>query len=194
MHLGDYSRGAATSERMQLSIQRSGFTPSGQSIWTQEERAILVQFRGDYDAMCRRLPHRTRDAIRQQCASLRLTKRKRAWTSEEISTLRKLYPRATREEIFSAVPGRTWQQICWAARDRGFRRNKRPYKLTGVAALDELRAKCFEIKWTMRDLDAAAGTGRYFRTAGWSCRMEGHRPIGRAIEALDGILQPVWKD
>lgn len=194
MPLSDYSRGAAISQRMRLSIQRSGVTPSGHSIWTQEEEAILVQFRGDYDEMCRRLPHRTRHAIRYRCRSLGLRKRQRPWTSEEVSTLRRLYPEATRVEICSAFPGRAWENIRWAARYRGFRRRKRPYKLTGVAALDEVRAKCFEIKWTMRDLDAAAGTGSYFRTSGWLCGKERHRPIGRAIEVLDGIIQPVWEE
>lgn len=101
------------------------------------------------------------------------------WTAREISILRRLYPTASREEICAAIPGIDWRRICVAARYYGIRREKRPYKITEVQSLDQVRLRCYEIKWTMRDLDEECRTKRYFQTRGHRSDYEPHRVCRR---------------
>jgi hypothetical protein len=55
--------------------------------------------------------------------------------------------------------------------------------------------KCFEIRWTMADLDQAAGTKGYFSRAGWLGKhVINYKAIGRAIVALDGEVKAAWND
>lgn len=195
MSLAYYARNAASGDRLRQQIQRSGVTSRGYKLWTDAERAILVEFKGNYDEMHRRLPHRTRIALIAECGNLGLRKPKRTWSAEDLAKLRRLYPTAPAEVVCREFPLSSWDKICWVARRHGFRRKTRPYKLTGILTLDEVRAKCFEIKWTMRDLDSAARTGCYFRKAGWLNKKEiNHRALGRAIEALDGIVRVQWRE
>lgn len=167
-------------------------TSRGDRLWTDDEKATLVSLRGDYRAMEKALPHRTPIAIRGACQKLGLRKRIKFWKASEVATLRRLYPRATVTEIEAAFPDASWTNIQQVARYHGFRRRSREYKLTGIPALDEVRARCFEINWTMRDLDQAARTKTYFQRQGWQGKKINHRALGRAIEALDGVVQARW--
>ena len=154
---------------------------------------ILVQLKGDYKLIARRLPHRSLPAIRSQCQKLGLRKTRHLWTGAEISRLRKLYPDQSREDICAAFPHSHWGAICQAARYHGIRRRKREFKLLGIAALDDVRRRCYEINWSMSDLDKAAKTKTYFAKAGWHCQKSiNHKALGRAIEALDGTVQAEW--
>jgi hypothetical protein len=167
-------------------------TPRGDRLWTDEEKAELIRLRGDYRAMEKALPHRTRVAIYGACQKLGLRKRIKFWKASEISLLRRLFPKASAAEIVEAFPGASWVNIQQVARYHGFRRNSRPYKLTGISALDDVRRRCFEINWTMRDLDEAARTKKYFQKSRWIRKKINHRALGRAIEALDGVVQARW--
>jgi hypothetical protein len=46
----------------------------------------------------------------------------------------------------------------------------------------------------LTDLDALAKSKKYFQKAGWSSGNINHRAIGRAIEALDGMISPKWNE
>jgi hypothetical protein len=176
-------------------MKRAGVTMKGQKLWDDAERQVLLDCRGDYKSMCRRLKHRTYNAIRWQHAKMGLQKSKHVWSAAEVAKLRKMYPKGSVEEISAAFPHSRWANICAQARYRGFRReNRLTYKLTGIAALDDVRRRCREIRWTMRDLDKAAKTGTYFQKAGWIRKRINHRALGRAIEALDGVIQAQWTE
>lgn len=194
MSLAYFARNAASAERARERMQREGVTMNGHALWTDKERAVLVKFKGNYDAMCKRLPHRTRIAIRSQCALMGLQQSRHVWLASDISKLRRMYKTASVEELCAAFPHSTWINIQQAARYRGFRRRGRqPYKLTGNSGLDAVRRKCYEIGWTMPDLDSAARTGTYFKRCGWIGKKINHRALGRAIEALDGVVQAQWR-
>lgn len=192
MSIAHYAKGAATAERMRRRLRRSGMTARGDRLWTDEEKTTLVRLRGDYKAMEIALPHRTPVAIKAACQKLGLRKQIKFWKSSEISLLRRLYPKASAAQIMEAFPGASWVNIRQVARYHGFRRKGRAYKLTGIQALDEVRRRCFEINWTMRDLDQAARTKTYFQRCGWIGKKINHRALGRAIEALDGVVQAKW--
>lgn len=194
MSLTYFARNARSADRARRRMQREGVTMSGAKLWTDEEREIVRNLAPDYDAILKQLPHRTRNAVRNQAGKMGLRRAIHIWTAAEISRLRKLFPRAPAEEICAAFPHSTWINIQQAARYHGLRRSAKQYKITGIDALDEVRKRCFEINWTMIDLDNAAKTKRYFRRAGWIGKKINHRALGRAIEALDGVVQAQWNE
>ena len=193
MSLSYHATNARSAERLRQALQRKGTTMSGQPLWTEEECKILARYKHDYRKLERELPQRSPYAIRKKCQKLRLLRPVHFWTAAEISKLRKMYPTAARDEICSMFPHSTWVNIMQVARYHGIRRRSRDYKLTGFPALDEVRRRCKEIRWTMMDLDRAAKTGTYFTRGGWWGRPKiNHRALGRAIEALDGTVQVEW--
>lgn len=139
-------------------------------IWWRSEGAII--------ARCKRLGLGRRDFHR--------------WTARDISILRKLYPAAPREDICAAIPGVDWKNIRATAQRHGLRRLKKPYKITGINALDEVRLKCYDLRWTMRDLDEECRTKRYFQTRGYRCDYPNFKAINTAVLALGGILEVTW--
>lgn len=195
MSLTYFARYAAKGELARIRFQRAGVTMRGDALWTDEERSVLAIFKGNYDAMCKRLPHRSRVAIYAQCGKMGLRKAIHFWSAAEVSKLRKIYGAASASEISAAFPHSTWINIRQVAQYHGLRRRgKIPYKLTGFPALDEVRRRCFEIGWTMVDLDQAARTKTYFRKASWTGKKRlNYRALGRAIEALDGVVQAQWR-
>ena len=194
MSLAYFARNAASGERARRRIQRTGCNMRGHALWTDKERAVLIKFQGNYDAIRKRLPHRTRIAIYRQCARMGLKRSIHTWSAAEISKLRRLYSTASVADLCAAFPHANWSRIQQVARYRGFRRRPRGYKLTGISALDAIRQRCFEIGWTMPDLDKAARTGTYFKRCGWIGKKVNHRALGRAIEALDGIVHAHWRE
>lgn len=186
---------AKRGQRSRRHMRRQGSNMKGDRLWSLEEEAVLVAHQGDYALMRKLLPHRTEAAIASRCQLLGLRRKIHVWTIAELGKLRRLYPWASVKEIEEAFPHSNWANICQAARYHGFRRYLRAgYKSTGYAALDEVRQRCFEIRWTMKDLDTAAKTGRYFQRAGWIGKKINHRALGRAIEVLDGVIECRWKD
>ena len=195
MDLSYHSRNANSASTSRKRILHRGCTPKGHKLWTAEEEAILVECNGEYAAIRKRLRHRTKTAIAARCQMLGLRKKVHIWTGAELAKLRRLYRRAPIREIEEAFPHSNWVNIRQIAKYHGFvGQNRKPYKLTGHPALDEVRRKCFAIRWTMTDLDRAAKTGTYFYRAGWIGKKINHRAIGRAIEALDGQIQACWNE
>lgn len=194
--LAYFARGAASAERARRRIKREGVTMRGDKLWTDEENAIIKKCGPSFDEIGKRLPHRTRTAIRFQSRKLGFCqKRQHNWTAAEISKLRRLYPRASREEICGIFSHSTWQNITQVARYHGARREcSKAYSPTGFPTLDEVRKRCREIRWTMPDLDKAARTGTYFARAGWIGKKINYRALGRAIAALDGEVKAAWND
>ncbi|MDK1377075.1 MULTISPECIES: hypothetical protein [unclassified Sinorhizobium] len=195
MSLAYYARNTASAERTRRRIRREGVNMKGDRLWTDEEREIVRRLAPDYDAMVKKLPHRTRIAVVSQAAKMGLRPKIHIWTASEISKLRKMYPTASAEEIVSAFPHSTWVNIQQAARYHGFRRARKPYKRTGIESLDDIREKCFYHRLTMADLDNMCKTKTYFTSMRWKGKKRvNYRAIGRAIEALDGRLSVQWND
>jgi hypothetical protein len=195
MTLSYLARNVQSGLRSKARMLRNGYTMGGQKLWSEEETQVLWRYAGDYASMQRALPNRTAVAIERKCAKVGLPRRHiHLWTAGEITKLKRLYLHASAEEISAAFPHSTWENIRQAARYHGAVRARRlPYKPTGNPALDEVRKRCFEIRWTMGDLDKAARTGTYFRRCGWIGKKINHRALGRAIESLDGEVMAYWK-
>jgi len=132
MDLAYLARNAAPAERARSRILRSGFTISGHKIWTEDEDLVCRIFYPDYFAICRILDTRSKKAIQTRSQKLGLVPPRQSWQWLARQQLRKLYPEASREEIRDNFPGVEWQKIQSAARYYGYRRKKKPYKITGV--------------------------------------------------------------
>ncbi|MEF3133028.1 hypothetical protein OS035_16340 [Rhizobium sp. 268] len=192
MSLSDHARNAASAVRARKRVRKEGFNMRGEKLWSEDEIEIVRHLAPDYDAICKLIPHRTRRAIRAQASVLGRAHKRHRWTGAEVALLRRLYPNASREKLCESFPGVSWRAICAVARYHGFRRARKPYVLTGVTPLDDIRAKCFEIHWTMADLDEAAGTKGYFARARWGRKTVNYKAIGRAIQSLDGVINIQW--
>lgn len=195
MSLDYLTRAVKMGQRSRRRMRKHGHNMKGDRLWTRDEEAVLIAHQGEYDVMRKLLPHRTEAAIANRCQLLGLRKKIHVWTAAELARLRRLYPCATVKEIEDSFPHSSWANISQVARYHGFRRCLRScYKSTGYPALDEVRQRCLDIRWTMKDLDKAAKTGRYFQRAGWIGKKINHRALGRAIEALDGMIECRWKE
>ncbi|KQW62676.1 MULTISPECIES: hypothetical protein [unclassified Ensifer] len=193
MTLAFHARNAASAARVRARILRTGFTLFGQRVWSAEEDLVCQLFYPDYFALRQILYNRTSRAIQKRCQSLGLAKRRRQWGPLDKQKLRKLYPSATREEICATFPDVAWENIQAVARYYGWKRNKKPYKITGVVSLDQVRVRCYEIKWTMRDLDEESRTKRYFQTRGHRSKYPNFKEINRAASVLGGQLEIQWR-
>lgn len=187
-------RGAAAAERIRRQMARTGKNPNGHPLWTGVELAACRELYPDFKAIKRRLRRRSLVAIQQKCRELDLSEKRNAWTGTEIAKLRKLYPAATREELAAAFPNHPFNSIKIAANRRGIFRIKKPYVPTGHPLLDEVRARCYELKLTMPDLDAMSRTKKYFRQSGWQSNRRAHPAMVRAVVALAGTMKVEWGD
>jgi len=73
---------------------------------------------------------------------------------------------------------------------------KKPYRPTGDALLDELRAECFRQNITMPDLDVIASGKGYFRDRAWG-GARGYINMNRIVKAireLGGTLSINWSE
>ncbi|URK87732.1 hypothetical protein LP421_07790 [Rhizobium sp. RCAM05350] len=166
----------------------------GHKLWTDDDREILRNKAPDYDALHKMFPHRTRIAIESQCRKMGLQKTVHIWRGAEISRLRKLYPRASREQICAEFPHSTWINIRQAAQYHGLRRNRKPFKQTGIVAVDMVLQKCFEANMSLPDLDKECRTKKYFQQQKWREKRPNYSRFAKAIEILDGELMVQWRD
>lgn len=192
MSLAFHARNAAAAQRVRARILRTGYTLFGQRLWSEEEDLVCRLFYPDYFALRQILYNRTARAIQRRCQVLGLAKRRRQWGPLDKQKLRKLYPSASREEICATFPDVAWENIQAVARYYGWKRDKKPYKITGIVSLDQVRRRCYEIKWTMRDLDEESRTKRYFQTRGYCSKHPNFKQINRAVKTLGGQMEVRW--
>lgn len=193
MSIAYLTRNANSAERNRQRIKREGFTIRGDKIWTTEEDEIVRFLFPSYPDIVGALPHRTLRACRTRARTLNLVTRRPPFTARELSLVRRLYPTAVREVLMPLMPGRTWDQIAKLATRNGIYRLPKPFLPTGITVLDQIRARCRELNYTMPDLDKMIRSRGYFGNANWSNGHIHHRDIGRAINALFGDLRADWK-
>lgn len=195
-HLRNYVRGAEAAARARRQIELRGTTFNGHPIWTDEEIEICRRLYPDYRATKRKLRRRSLVAIQHKCNELGLVPARPPWTGQDLARLRRLYPSASWEELFAAFPGRTKLAITRAANSYGYVREKKRYLPTGHAALDQVRQRCFEEGYVMRDIDQYAKSKGYFQSL-WPNAPKTkihHRAIAKAIEALGGTVKIEWEE
>ncbi|WP_024896877.1 SANT/Myb-like DNA-binding domain-containing protein [Brucella rhizosphaerae] len=194
MYLSDFSKNAVRAHQARRRIRYLGITPLGYQIWTQEEDELCQQFGSDYATLAQKLPNRSYMAIKKRCQKLGLRRRLRAVTAKELSMMRRLVPRGTSNEIQQAFPHRTLNCIKSICLYHGIYREKKPYQTTGIALIDDIRARCFENNLTMADLDDIARTKRYFQNRGWKdSKAPNYAAVYKAVAALDGEISIRWR-
>lgn len=193
MDLSYHSRNAVNAVRNRSRIQRSGVSCSGQKLWTADEDEIIRSLYPKYVEIMKRLPHRTYRACLTRARKLKVVDERPPYTMRELSVVRRLYPAGEREEILSLLPGRTWQQIGDLAGRHGISRLPKSFTPTGVLVLDQIRARCRELNYTMPDLDKMIRGKGYFGKANWYAGHIHYRDIGRAVNVLYGNLRVDWK-
>jgi len=187
--------GAVTAERNRNRMARTGRTPAGHSIWTDDEEALLRHHHRDYQAAIRALAgRRSYYAVRAKAQALGLATKRNHWTGDQVVRPRRLFRCGTTAEIRAAFPGRSRNNIYKMAAYFGIKRPRKPFTPTGVPIIDQIRAKCFECALSMVDLDDMARTGNYFARAGWASGHVKMSAVAKAVKALGGVLAVRWDD
>ena len=196
MRLSWIARGAVTAERNRAIMARTGYTMSGQKLWTSDEVEKLRRLypKYTYKQLERFLVGRSYWAIRGKCQGLGIVPNRHIWTAAEISKLRHLFRTGTVADIKAEWPKRTYAHISRVANYHGIRRGRRPLKATGLPLIDQIRDRAYELGYSMPDLDEIAGTKTYFQVAQWNRGPVNQKAIARAVKALDGNLIAVWND
>lgn len=165
----------------------------GYWLWTKKEDDILRTLYPDYKALRRKLRRRTRYALKARAARLGVIRKNHVWLAVEVSRVRRMYPRATREELMAALPNLTMAQIRSKASDIGVRRARRKPTATGYPLIDAIRERAFEQNLSMADLDAIARTKRFYQSGGWRGGNFNRKAVLRAVEALGGEVSVRWE-
>jgi hypothetical protein len=92
-----------------------------------------------------------------------------------------------------AFPGMSWRQIAAKARHIGVRRMRRKLNATGHPLIDMIRDRAFDLRLSMVDLDAMAGTKRYFQKSSWCNGRPNRKALLQAVEALGGEVSIRWQ-
>lgn len=194
MNLSWLAQGAATAERNRNRIARAGMTMSGSLLWTDEEIATLRRLYPllSYVQLTKHLKGRTWMAIRHKAQKMGLAEARHVWTGAEIAKLRRLYQKGTMQDVREAFPDFSVAHIRGIARNHGIRRPRRPFKATGIPAIDQIRQRAFELGYSMPDIDHLARSKKYFQQGGWHSGHVNHRAVARAIGALDGAVSAEW--
>lgn len=181
------------------------FEPFGYRLWSVREKQVILDLFPDRQAIYELLPNRSRSSVNAMIIRLHRPHARPAWTPKEQAIVRRLYPFAPASKIRAALPDRTFSAVKKWAQQHHIYRRRRPYKPTGILLIDQIRDRCFELGYTMRDLDALIGSRHYFRqgqfrsadkTAEWALRKGRHHhpDVGKAVRALGGHLTAVWDD
>lgn len=195
MYLTQLDRNALFAQQTRARMLRSGTTLKGDKLWTDEEDEVLRSNYPDHRKMTVELPHRTKVAVYRRCAILGMKSERREWKASELSKLRRLYHKATHQEIMAEFPGCTWASISARARYHGISGTYRhKYLRTGKPIMDAILGRIEDIHWSLRELDEASKTGRYFRNECWRRSKLNIKFMQRAIQALDGELKVSWKE
>ena len=137
------------------------------------------------------LPGRTAKAIAHKLRHLGLVRARRVWTDHEATALRSPYRAGVPiADLLVLFPGKSKRQIWGKAFALGVRRPRRPPKPTGLALVDDVRARAFACRLSMADLDSFVGTRGYFvrpRYLNWTA-------LYKAVVLLGGTPELIWRD
>lgn len=185
--------GARGGESNRIRMIKVGFGPTGSAIWTTAEERVVERIYPDYDLMEKTLPYRSRLALKTRAQKLGVAYRNLKWTEEQIALLRKNYPTVNLRELQLSL-GHSRRSMLAKAGALGIRRDPVRYPPTGNALLDDLYARCFELRYSRRDLDIMAVTGSYFSGARNVTRKYDSSKIARGVLAIGGKLMVAWDD
>jgi hypothetical protein len=187
-------RGAKTAARNRERIARTGLI-MGKRLWQAHEDRALCGHYPNYTAARKALPGRTYYSVRGRACKLKIQNKRHIWTGADLVRMRKLYPTASKRELLAAFPGLTLCAIKEFAGRMHIFKQRRPFQKTSYPLLDAIRARCYELGYSMVDLDEIARTKRYFQCARWvASKSVQNSALCKAVDALDGTLSPTWRD
>lgn len=170
-------------------MARTGMTYSGQRLWTAEEIDTLKRLYPNYEALTVAIPDRTRKAIGTKLQRCNLATPRRVWSEAEFEIMKPLYVKgAPMSTILDRLPGKTARQVWAKASHHKVRRPRRPPRKTGLALVDEVRRRAFDLHFTTADLDAISARRNYFRRpkrTDWAA-------LQRVLPYLDGRATVFW--
>jgi hypothetical protein len=182
--------GVKSSDRLHLHMMRSGQTLAGQELWNKAEIKTLLALYPDYPNARKTLTKRTFPAIKSKAWRLGITKPLRIWSNDDLRRLCILYRSAMPVSEIARLFGKTKKQVWSRANRSGWRRPRKPPKITHLKPFDDVRGHAFANKLTMRDLAYYSRTGSYFlqrpARSNW-------KKIGKAVASLGGEMSIVWK-
>lgn len=173
--------------------RRTGKSKFGRWLWTPKEDRLIREMYPDFSALEKLLRRRSIPAIKNRAFVLRLLRRPcHTWTAAEVLRLRRLWPRASRQELLAEFAPRTWKSLAGMAYRLRLRRQPLPVRLTGNSILDDIRRRAASLNISLKELDRICSTGAYFKH---SCdgRAPGRNAWPKAVAALGGKLQIVWQ-
>lgn len=175
----------------QAYMMRTGLTYSGQRLWTVEEIKTLKRLYPDYKALVLALPERTRSAIEAKAWRCRIARPLRVWSEAEFAIMKPLYIRGEpMPMILTRLPNKTARQVWAKAWNRNIQRPRRPPQSTGLATVDAIRRRAFDLHFSMVDLDIMASRRGYFkypRRTDWSA-------IQRVLPHIGGRIAVLWHE
>lgn len=193
MDIRSKCRSAARSAASAAEARKRGFVGCSR-VWDDAEIALLHQHRDQPQVLPGLLPGRSARAIEGMRVKLKLTRAYRPWTSADLAKLRRVYRAMPTADLISEFPGRTLKAIQHHAYGMGLKREKPPYKRTGMALLDQVRDRCHAEGYSMTDLDEIASTGNFFRRRTWAKRKTVSGRVVSAAIALGGQVEVAWPD
>lgn len=191
MNLRFNCRSAARSQASAAQAQKRGYVGRSR-IWDESELALLRQHHRHPEVLAGLLPFRSARAIEGMRVKLKLTRDYRPWTMADLAKLRRIYRTTPTADIVTQFPGRSLKAIQHHAYKMGLKKEKPPYKRTGMRLLDQIRERCHAEGYSMSDLDVIASTGNFFRRRTWSKRKTISSRVVSAAIALGGQVEVYW--
>jgi hypothetical protein len=146
----------------------------------------------NYALMRRRLPHRSLAALKHRAAILDVVRRRHVWTNIEVDRLTSLVPAgASNVELTAAFPHLRLRQITEKARHLRLPRRKVRLVKFDDPTLSAVRKRAIDVGMSLRRLDQAARTGRYFQK---STRRLVLAHVARAAVVLGGETLIEWEE
>jgi hypothetical protein len=193
LNLGYASRYAYLAQITRERYRRAGRCPLG-ALWEEWEVELFRSHYPDHGTLGRLLPHRSRRAIDSRADKLGIRSKHFCWTGARHALLRKMFATASFAEMQAAFPGATVFAIQGQARRLGLQRASwKALKPTGHPLVDAVRERARSFGFAMTELDAEAGSKRYF-CGGCHQHPPNYQWIARAIELLDGQIRIEWQD
>jgi|GEM_PF-1717514 len=184
------ANGARSADRLRRQMARTGFTLAGQRLWSDAEVNLLRRLYPDYRKACIALRGRSRSAVQSKALRLGITRPLQIWSDEELRRLKVSYRHgSSMHEIRMLLPGKTAKQIYHRTAYSGWRRPRKPPKITGLKPYDDVRARAFACRMSMRDLASSSSTGSYFLQRP---NRNDWKKIRKAVALLDGNMMVVW--
>lgn len=161
--------------------------------WTLKEHEVVVSHWPDITTIERRLPYRSRRAIRGFAGRCNLLTSRHIWTAAEDTKLRKLAAAGYERRAIAEELGLTIGQVAGRLSYTRTAIARKPPAPSANPLVDAVRQRAFEMRMSLADLDRSLGNQKIFQqAAGRQCVRLAH--IEKAVKALGGELTVEWND